>query len=241
MSSKSIFMTDKNHFQISIPEPCSEDWGAMTPDAQGRFCGVCQKSVIDFTGKTPDEIARILSERLGQKVCGRFRKEQLTTNYRLEIPLKRYTTMRLSPVKAFTLALLIAFGSSLLSCTDGKGERRRVEVSVSDEQPSSSDRHTADSSERAPMGEPVIIEEDEVMGKVIAPPDTVTPPEIMGDIAIPPDSVTPPKPPKKPREIIGEITSPRPPEEGKVTCDAENKQDKQEEATMGAVYIPPKK
>ena len=219
-------MTDKNHFQISIPEPCSEDWDAMTPDAQGRFCGVCQKSVVDFTGKTPDEIARILSERLGQKVCGRFRKEQLTTTYRLEIPLKRYTTMRLSPVKTFTLALLIAFGSSLLSCTDGQGEQRRVEVAISDEQtpvPTTDNPQTADSSERVFMGDPVAA------------------PEITGEIAVPPDSVIPPKPPKKPREIMGKIAPPKPPKEEKIECGERTKQDEQEAATMGAVYIPPKK
>ena len=234
-------MTDKNHFQISIPEPCSEDWDAMTPDAQGRFCGVCQKSVVDFTGKTPDEIARILSERLGQKVCGRFRKEQLKTTYRLEIPLKRYTTMRLSPVKTFTLALLIAFGSSLLSCTDGQGEQRRVEVAVSDEQPSvpaPDPSQTADSSERVYMGEPVAAPE---IGKVAIHPDSVAPRELTGVVDMPLDSIAPPKPSKKPREIKGKIALPNPPKEGKIECGERTKQDEQEAATMGAVYIPPKK
>lgn len=193
---------DKNHFQVNIPKPCTEEWSAMTPDAQGRFCGVCQKSVIDFTGKTPDEIARMLSERLGQKVCGRFQKEQLTTTYRLEIPLKRYTTMRLSPVKTFTLALLIAFGSSLLSCTNSQGERRRVEVTTIDKFPdhASDEQHVADSGESVTMGEPVAIE------------------EIKGDIAMPLDSIAPPESPKEPEEIMGKIAPPNPPKKEKVKC-----------------------
>ena len=44
----------KNNY--SIPNPCSEDWNTMTPDDNGRFCGSCQKVVIDFTTYSTHEI-----------------------------------------------------------------------------------------------------------------------------------------------------------------------------------------
>jgi hypothetical protein len=35
--------------QISIPEPCHENWHTMTPTQQGRFCNACAKEVVDFS------------------------------------------------------------------------------------------------------------------------------------------------------------------------------------------------
>ncbi|MFY7839164.1 MAG: hypothetical protein ACOVP7_02760, partial [Lacibacter sp.] len=43
-------------FQINIAEPCHENWNKMSPVEQGRFCGSCQKNVIDFTTKSDEEI-----------------------------------------------------------------------------------------------------------------------------------------------------------------------------------------
>jgi hypothetical protein len=42
--------------QISIPTPCHENWDAMTASTNGRFCGSCQKEVVDFSAKTDAEI-----------------------------------------------------------------------------------------------------------------------------------------------------------------------------------------
>ncbi len=60
---------------INIPNPCTEDWNTMTPEAKGRHCAVCEKTVIDFT-KTPDETIVKLHEKEG-KICGRYKKTQL--------------------------------------------------------------------------------------------------------------------------------------------------------------------
>ena len=63
-------------FTIHIPDPCHEDWQQMLPDEQGRFCLACQKSVIDFTDKSTEEIEQIIGRSKG-KVCGRFLESQL--------------------------------------------------------------------------------------------------------------------------------------------------------------------
>jgi hypothetical protein len=62
--------------QIRIPEPCHETWQTMTPTEQGRFCGSCQKTVVDFTLMTDKEILDYFS-RTSQHTCGRFSNDQL--------------------------------------------------------------------------------------------------------------------------------------------------------------------
>jgi hypothetical protein len=63
--------------QITIPQPCSEDWNKMTPQEQGRFCDSCRKCVVDFTGFTDEQLYKFFREHKGEKVCGRFQNWQL--------------------------------------------------------------------------------------------------------------------------------------------------------------------
>ncbi len=105
------------NYIISIPEPCHEDWNSMTPDANGKFCNSCSKSVIDFTNKTDAEIHTMLMERKNEKVCGHFKKTQVNRPLALNIPF--HTLPRnLSPARAFAVALFIVFGTLLFSCTN---------------------------------------------------------------------------------------------------------------------------
>jgi hypothetical protein len=60
---------------ISIPQPCHQNWNDMTPAGQGRHCQSCQKIVVDFTGMTTSEIIGYLNAN--GKVCGRFTQEKL--------------------------------------------------------------------------------------------------------------------------------------------------------------------
>lgn len=45
---------------IRIPEPCNEDWGRMTPEQRGRFCGACQKKVHDLSAMSEQEAKTML-------------------------------------------------------------------------------------------------------------------------------------------------------------------------------------
>lgn len=103
---------------VRIPEPCHEDWNKMTVDEKGRFCNVCSKSVVDFTGKTDNEIHSILIEKSTEKVCGRFNKNQverpIDTQY---YPIHTGSGFR----KAFLAAAFLVFGAFLFSCKDDSG------------------------------------------------------------------------------------------------------------------------
>lgn len=61
---------------VQIPQPCPESWGDMQPAERGRFCGSCQKTVVDYTTLSDQELIRLL-RKTSEGSCGRFRDEQL--------------------------------------------------------------------------------------------------------------------------------------------------------------------
>ncbi len=63
--------------QISIPEPCHENWQQMTPTEQGRFCNACAKEVVDFSMMTDTEVLNYFTKITHEKVCGRALPSQL--------------------------------------------------------------------------------------------------------------------------------------------------------------------
>lgn len=76
--------------QLTIPEPCHENWQQMTPTQQGRFCNACAKEVIDFSTMTDIQVLNYFTNLTNEKVCGRALPEQLDrTLSRPEPPKKR--------------------------------------------------------------------------------------------------------------------------------------------------------
>lgn len=76
--------------QLSIPEPCHENWQHMTPTEQGRFCNACAKEVIDFSTMTDIQVLNYFNNLTHEKVCGRALPEQLDrTISRPEPPKKK--------------------------------------------------------------------------------------------------------------------------------------------------------
>jgi Secretion system C-terminal sorting domain len=71
---------------LSIPKPCNENWDTMTPADKGRFCGSCQKAVIDFTKMSDRQIAEFF-KKPPPSVCGHFYQDQLERG--IELPRKR--------------------------------------------------------------------------------------------------------------------------------------------------------
>jgi hypothetical protein len=73
--------------QLTIPKPCHENWDNMTPVQQGKFCGSCQKQVVDFSDMSDRQVAEFFKKPSTGSICGRFMTDQLDRS--IEIPKKR--------------------------------------------------------------------------------------------------------------------------------------------------------
>jgi hypothetical protein len=62
--------------QLLLYNPCHEQWDAMQPAKEGRFCGSCQKTVVDFTSMSDQELLAWFA-RGRSNVCGRMTEDQL--------------------------------------------------------------------------------------------------------------------------------------------------------------------
>ena len=65
----------KSNRQISLQEPCQEDWNAMPLSGKGRSCDTCQKVVLDYSKMSDSEIIYLL--KTDSSACGNFRTDQM--------------------------------------------------------------------------------------------------------------------------------------------------------------------
>ncbi len=182
----------------------------MTPNAKGRFCSSCTKTVVDFTNKTDEEIQAVF--RKEGKLCGRFKKTQLE-GLTFTIP-KHIIQQRHSFRSSFLLAIFIVMGTTLLSCTNMDGKPQVIDsiviidanevketghtIKISDTLQKTCATALKDSSDHhVPPKPPALIheyiEDDFItMGIPIhepIPQDTVEEDFILGDISMPTDSI----------------------------------------------------
>lgn len=172
--------------QLSIPKPCNENWNDMTPKVQGRFCGSCSKTVVDFTNKTSEEVKDYMTKHKGDATCGRFRVDQLSEK-------EKRATVKSWYLKRFAIAAYVVFGFSLFSCGEqtnytDEASQLTVENNIGIEQVLAIDTipavqvDTPDIKESIKpevldpinhhgfeMGEPVVDEEIFIMGDIAAP------------------------------------------------------------------------
>jgi hypothetical protein len=99
--------------QLAVDSPCHENWENMSPSQKGRFCGSCQKQVVDFTTMTDSQVAMFFKKPSTGSVCGRFMQDQLERNF--EIPRKRIPW-----IKYFFTVALPAFLVSRSAAQDTK-------------------------------------------------------------------------------------------------------------------------
>jgi len=111
--------------KIQVPKPCHEDWNTMIADENGKFCGSCAKSVIDFTKMKAPEIQEYFIRNQGRKICGRFNNGQLES-VRISVPAQVLFSQTQFH-KMFLLALFIAMGTTLFSCSNGNGDKQAID------------------------------------------------------------------------------------------------------------------
>ncbi|MBO9205022.1 MULTISPECIES: carboxypeptidase-like regulatory domain-containing protein [Niastella] len=106
--------------RLTVPDPCHENWQKMTPQEQGRFCGSCQKVVVDFSVMTDKEMLDYFS-KASQQVCGRFSNDQLNKELTLPSTRKRFTW-------AYAWSVLLASLIVTKSNAQGKPKVRKVDL-----------------------------------------------------------------------------------------------------------------
>lgn len=79
----------------------------MRPSGNGRFCDHCQKTVIDFSGCSDEELYAFFSKQK-DTVCGRFRVSQ--TRRHINIPPQPHSQLY-KMVVAFGLTLVFTQGT----------------------------------------------------------------------------------------------------------------------------------
>ena len=109
---------------IQIPKPCTEDWNSMTPTEFGRHCKICNKSVIDFTQKTDDEIKAYFQNLKGKSTCGYYHTSQvelpINTTFINKLNLFVSAKIRINSIQAAVLFLIGLFtATSCNSFTKG--------------------------------------------------------------------------------------------------------------------------
>lgn len=107
----------KKSLQISVKQPCSENFATFKKTEQGGFCNSCQKEVIDFTGLSDLEIVQHFNKYNG-RTCGRFRTSQLK-NYEFE-------SVGIMNMNIFPKSFGIASFSLLALCTTAPVQSQEV-------------------------------------------------------------------------------------------------------------------
>ena len=103
--------------RLKIETPCHEDWTKMSPNKEGRHCGLCDKTVVDFTVMSQEEITNYLSHNSKTQICGRIlvtRKKEPKIQIKLNQLYKniedkiRFKPLRISLLGSLSLIMLIS-------------------------------------------------------------------------------------------------------------------------------------
>jgi hypothetical protein len=116
--------------QITIPTPCHENWDNMTNVQQGKFCGSCQKNVVDFSDMSDRQVAEFFKKPSTGSVCGRFMTDQLERD--IEIPRKRIPWIKYFFQFAFP-AFLVSIKASAQKTPGGKSIKVATQDTVKKE------------------------------------------------------------------------------------------------------------
>lgn len=108
-----------NTMKLDLVFPCHEDTDNMGDTAKGKFCGQCNKEVIDFTTWEKEDVLNYLSEK---KSCGIFKNEHIdSTQAEPIVHIKRQRTYFSHLVASLSVMVLAITGcENSASQTKGK-------------------------------------------------------------------------------------------------------------------------
>lgn len=160
--------------KIVIPQPCHENWETMLPEEQGRYCNSCCKTVIDFSSWETQDILAFIENKNGERVCGRFKNEQLTSATDSDVRhiwLKEIAFAPISFLKKVAAIVIVCFGllhSNTTNAQTGGWTQGKTKL---------------DTTKRILLGRPTIKKNDTIKKK---PECTVSPQATVGIVALPP-------------------------------------------------------
>lgn len=102
-------------FILKITKPCHQNWEEMLPEQQGKFCGACQKTVVDFTEMSDDQVKNFLLDSKNKNTCGRFYKSQIgrpLENQKISINEYWYRKLPFSRQLFYAVAIFFILGVS---------------------------------------------------------------------------------------------------------------------------------
>ena len=122
--------------RLKIETPCHEDWTKMSPNKDGRHCGLCDKTVIDFTVMSQEEITNYLTHNSKAQICGRIlvpRKKETAIQIKLNQLYKNiehqigFKPLRISLLGSLSLIMLISGCTEIHKSDDpNKQQVRRI-------------------------------------------------------------------------------------------------------------------
>jgi hypothetical protein len=94
--------------EVTIAEPCLQNWDEMDKGEGFNFCKACSKNVIDFSGYTNAEIISVLAGA-SSSVCGRLSQAQLNqlNHYLSVVPTTNRNWMKYLGVLAIGMSVFV--------------------------------------------------------------------------------------------------------------------------------------
>ena len=185
---------------IQIKNACDANWKEMTPADSGKYCGACEKVVVDFSKMNDIQIKEYFTEYTTQKTCVRFLHSQLdrTLVVASVTPFNTFLNrLNQIPVTRTILLFLTSTSMWISSCVKNNNDDMTTGESIVTEEPID----TTEGYNVTSMGlaTPIVKQLDSLLIKQdldtyemgeIAPQQTIKvipPAMLMGDIAVSPN------------------------------------------------------
>ena len=98
-----------SQLRIELPNACHQAFDAMPRTEGGRYCALCERTIIDFTNMSDDEFIEYLTSHQFKISCGIFRHDQLNRDFAFQKtrPFFRFPTLNKWVAAFFLLPLNI--------------------------------------------------------------------------------------------------------------------------------------
>ena len=167
----------KNH-KLKIANPCNENWDEMSKNNLGRHCQLCDKTVVDFTKMSSEEIRDYLSKKGKERVCGRIIKPQVK-----KIPSKKEQWFNALQLKINQRVGFMPMRVSLLTMLSGLMVLFGCNQNTAENKPSVKEKNPVTTSDSIVCDTTKRIDEGHTMGNIASP--YIDPPGLlMGDVVI---------------------------------------------------------